>query len=45
MPHDISAVPEGTLVPHAMLTSDPDVLKPRGLFGPGEDWDKALLYF
>jgi phenylacetate-CoA ligase len=32
-------------VPYDVLTSDRDVLKPRGLFGADEDWDKALLYF
>ncbi|WP_306204493.1 phenylacetate--CoA ligase family protein [Actinoplanes sp. RD1] len=35
----------GSLVPASLLTSAPDVLKPRGLFGPGEDWDKALRYY
>ena len=23
----------------------PDVVKPRSLFGPDEDWDSALLYY
>ena len=35
----------GTLVPHAALTVSQDVVKPRSLFGPDEDWDKALLYY
>ncbi|WP_067501972.1 phenylacetate--CoA ligase family protein [Actinoplanes sp. TFC3] len=33
------------LVPPQLLTAAPDVLKPRGLFGPGENWDKALSYY
>jgi phenylacetate-CoA ligase len=35
----------GTLVPRDALTSMPDVVKPRSLFGPDEDWGKALLYY
>ena len=42
---DVRALPPGSLVPAALLTAAPDVLKPRGLFGPGEDWDKALRYY
>jgi phenylacetate-CoA ligase len=38
-------VPPGALVPAALLTAAPDVLKPRGLFGAGENWDKALQYY
>lgn len=45
VPSEIAAVPPGTLVPESMLTSDSDVVKPRSLFGPGEDWDRALLYY
>ena len=45
IPHEIAAVAPGTLVPLPILTQDQDVLKPRGLFGPQEDWDKALLYY
>lgn len=41
----VEAVPVGTLVPTQMLTGVHDVVKPRGLFGPDEDWDKALLYY
>ncbi|GAA3608926.1 phenylacetate--CoA ligase family protein [Nonomuraea rosea] len=42
---DVAGLPPGTLVPSAVLTSMSDVVKPRSLFGPGEDWDKALLYY
>ncbi|MEV6752869.1 AMP-binding protein [Streptomyces sp. NPDC051214] len=35
----------GTLIPHEALTAMPDVVKPRSLFGPDEDWGKALLYY
>jgi phenylacetate-CoA ligase len=42
---DVEALPPGSLVPAALLTAAPDVLKPRGLFGPDEDWDKALQYY
>jgi len=42
---EIDAVPPGTLVPETVLTGVHDVVKPRSLFGPEEDWDKALLYY
>lgn len=42
---DVVGLPPGSLVPSAVLTSMPDVVKPRSLFGPDEDWDKALLYY
>lgn len=42
---EVTAVPPGTLVPAAVLTGVHDVVKPRSLFGPEEDWDKALLYY
>lgn len=45
VPAEITAVPLGTLLPLAVLTDVHDVLKPRGLFGPDEDWAKALLYY
>jgi phenylacetate-CoA ligase len=44
VPAEITPVSPGTLVPPTVLTTMPDVVKPRGLFGPDEDWDKALLY-
>jgi phenylacetate-CoA ligase len=45
VPVDVSGVPVGTLVPRSVLTGVHDVVKPRGLFGADEDWDKALLYY
>lgn len=42
---DIVGVAAGTLVPKSVLVGVHDVMKPRGLFGPDEDWDKALLYY
>ncbi|WP_307868080.1 AMP-binding protein [Micromonospora sp. C95] len=42
---EVVGLPPGSLVPAAVLTSMPDVVKPRSLFGPDEDWDKALLYY
>ncbi|MFG1924608.1 phenylacetate--CoA ligase family protein [Cryptosporangium sp. NPDC048952] len=41
----VTAVPPGGLVPITRLTSSPDVLKPRSLFGPDEDWDTAHRYY
>jgi phenylacetate-CoA ligase len=41
----ISGVRPGSLVPHRTLTAMPDVIKPRSLFGPDEDWDAALRYY
>ncbi|MFY1659719.1 AMP-binding protein [Micromonospora sp. WMMD1274] len=47
--HGIGAVieplPPAALVPERLLTAEPDVVKPRGLFHAGEDWDKALEYY
>lgn len=40
----VTPLPPGGLVPRRTLTATPDVVKPRSLFGAGEDWDKALLY-
>jgi phenylacetate-CoA ligase len=42
---EVEASPPGALVPAALLTAAPDVMKPRGLFGEGENWDKALQYY
>ncbi len=42
---EINVLPPGTLVPHDVLTSVHDVVKPRSLFGADEDWGKALLYY
>jgi phenylacetate-CoA ligase len=41
----VEPLPPGTLVPAAVLRAEPDVMKPRGLFGEGENWDKALTYY
>ncbi|MFJ7156716.1 phenylacetate--CoA ligase family protein [Streptomyces sp. NPDC101118] len=41
----VDTVAPGTLVPREVLTGMPDVVKPRSLFGPEEDWDKAVLYY
>ncbi|RFS84207.1 phenylacetate--CoA ligase family protein [Actinomadura spongiicola] len=42
---EVTGLAPGTLVPHEALTTMPDVVKPRSLFGPDEDWGKALLYY
>jgi phenylacetate-CoA ligase len=42
---EVTGLPPGTLIPHDALTTMPDVVKPRSLFGPDEDWGKALLYY
>lgn len=42
---EVRGVAPGSLVPHGVLTANQDVTKPRSLFGPGEDWDKAVLYY
>lgn len=42
---DVVGLSPGTLVPEPVLTTMSDVVKPRSLFGPDEDWDKALLYY
>lgn len=41
----IESLPPGGLVPERLLTTEPEVVKPRGLFHAGEDWDKALEYY
>ncbi|SCL41851.1 phenylacetate-CoA ligase [Micromonospora pallida] len=42
---EVVGLAPGTLVPREALTNMPDVVKPRSLFGPDEDWGKALLYY
>jgi len=42
---EVEAVPPGALVPAALLTAMPDVMKPRSLFSADENWDKALRYY
>lgn len=41
----VEPLPPGSLVPATLLTAAPDVMKPRGLFGPEDDWDKSLQYY
>lgn len=41
----VEAMPPGSLVPAALLSAAPDVMKPRGLFAEGENWDSALQYY
>ncbi|MBE4734649.1 phenylacetate--CoA ligase family protein [Streptomyces caniscabiei] len=41
----VEGVAPGGLVPLDVLTGMPDVVKPRSLFGPDEDWNKAVLYY
>jgi phenylacetate-CoA ligase len=41
----VTTTPPGGLVPLRLLTAVADVMKPRGLFTAGEDWDKALQYY
>lgn len=45
VPAAVRAVAPGSLVPHEILGTARDVVKPRSLFGPDEDWDKAVLYY
>jgi phenylacetate-CoA ligase len=40
---DVSGVDPGTLVPAELLETKLDAMKPRKLFGAGEDWDSAIL--
>ncbi|MEV0492137.1 phenylacetate--CoA ligase family protein [Streptomyces atratus] len=42
---EVVGLAPGTLIPRDALTAMPDVVKPRSLFGPDEDWGKALLYY
>jgi len=45
VPADVRALPPGGLVPREVLTRAAEVIKPRSLFGPNENWDSALLYY
>ena len=45
VPVEVSAVPPGGLVPAEALTGEAEVVKPRSLFGPDEDWSRALRYY
>jgi phenylacetate-CoA ligase len=42
---EVVAIPPGTLVPHEVLSANFEVVKPRSLFGPGEDWTRAVVYY
>lgn len=44
VPADISVVPPGSLVPKEVLADPVTSLKPRSLYGPGENWDNAILF-
>jgi phenylacetate-CoA ligase len=44
-PVQVVATPPGGLLPTSVLTRVADLVKPRSLFGPDEDWDRALLYY
>lgn len=44
VPCDVRGLPPGTLVPRDVLVGNQDVVKPRSLFGPDEDWSKAIVY-
>jgi phenylacetate-CoA ligase len=41
---DVRAVPPGSLLPTDVLTRSHDIVKPRCLFGAGEDWNTGWLY-
>jgi phenylacetate-CoA ligase len=41
----VMGVPPGHLVPVERLTRLPEMAKPRGLVGPGESWDNAILHY
>jgi phenylacetate-CoA ligase len=42
---EVIGVDPGTVVPFELLTAKQEVMKPRTLFGPDEDWDRALRYY
>ena len=43
-PHQVTGLSPGTIVPAEALRQQRDILKARYLFGPGEDWNKAVMY-
>lgn len=43
VPCKVESVALGTLVPHELIATTQDVMKPRKLFGPEESWDAAIL--
>ncbi|MFI8308353.1 phenylacetate--CoA ligase family protein [Streptomyces sp. NPDC085927] len=44
VPCEVTPLEPGTLVPREVLTAVPDVVKPRTLLGPDEDWSQAALH-
>ena len=40
----VRAVPVGTFLPQDRLVEQPKFLKPRFVFGEGEDWNQGLIY-
>ncbi|WP_327358863.1 phenylacetate--CoA ligase family protein [Streptomyces sp. NBC_01304] len=44
-PCEVTPVEPGTLMPTDVLTHSRDILKPRSLFGPDEDWASGILYY
>lgn len=45
VPAKVTPLRPGSLVPERALTAVHDVVKPRSLFGPDEDWTAGLLYY
>lgn len=45
VPCEVNGLAPGSIVPDEVLTGVHDVVKPRSLFGPDEDWEKAVLYY
>ncbi|OHV30308.1 CoF synthetase [Parafrankia soli] len=44
VPHQVTGLSPGTIVPAHALREQRDILKARYLFGPGEEWSKAVMY-
>lgn len=43
VPVDVEVLPPGGLVPDEMIVRPKQSLKPRSLYGPGENWDQAIV--
>ena len=43
VPREVTGVPTGTVVPNRLLIATHEGPKPRNLFGPGEDWTRAII--
>jgi len=41
----VTASAPGSLMPIELLTAEREFAKPRNLFGPNENWDKAVIYY